>query len=489
MLFNIIMFVGMYPVVFIMYFVLKLNVKNRGGTVFGLCVPKDKDFAEEFYGQVNQRKKWYQYRMKQILLLLLVLPLITLKIPYVSLQFTFWMFWLVGGIVLMELPTVRVNRELKAFKKKKRAEMLLKQESEIAESGGSDKKSDYVRLVELSEAGQVRKTRLLPFLVPTLLSAAAVIYSFVQSGEHGRRQMVFVVLLFALCTPMFYMMASWMDRQRTAVVSYESEVNVNYARAKKQIWNRTWLMCAWVNTVFTIFSAFALGNDSISSMWLIWGMILYMLLTLLGALYAVRKVNRLERRYEKKIDPLLNDEDDDCWILGMFYYNKADRRTFVETRIGCGMNTNMATPLGKMTTALGAIAILSLPVVCIWMMFLEFTPLKLNVQENYLVAEQLKTDYRIALSDIREPELVDSLPEMSKNVGTGMDNLYKGNWHITYNGDCEVFLNPKNHLFIKFTVDGELYYMSAADDKETRAVYEELTARLGTLAKKQPPLE
>ena len=31
--------------------------------------------------------------------------------------------------------------------------------------------------------------------------------------------------------------------------------------------------------------------------------------------------------------------------------------------------------------------------------------------------------------------------------------------------------------------------MSAADDKETRAVYEELTARLGTLAKKQPPLE
>ena len=32
MLFNIIMFIGMYPVVFIMYFVLKLNVKNRGGT-------------------------------------------------------------------------------------------------------------------------------------------------------------------------------------------------------------------------------------------------------------------------------------------------------------------------------------------------------------------------------------------------------------------------------------------------------------------------
>ena len=106
-----------------------------------------------------------------------------------------------------------------------------------------------------------------------------------------------------------------------------------------------------------------------------------------------------------------------------------------------------------------------------------------------VIPQPILVSTKVLLSDIREPELVDSLPEMSKNVGTGMDNLYKGNWHITYNGDCEVFLNPKNHLFIKFTVDGELYYMSAADDKETRAVYEELTARLGTLAKKQPPLE
>ena len=51
MLFNIIMFVGMYPVVFIMYFVLKLNVENRGGTVFGLCVPKDKDSLRNFTGR------------------------------------------------------------------------------------------------------------------------------------------------------------------------------------------------------------------------------------------------------------------------------------------------------------------------------------------------------------------------------------------------------------------------------------------------------
>ncbi|MDE7211200.1 MAG: hypothetical protein K2O03_07120, partial [Lachnospiraceae bacterium] len=53
-------------------------------------------------------------------------------------------------------------------------------------------------------------------------------------------------------------------------------------------------------------------------------------------------------------------------------------------------------------------------------------------------------------------------------------NLYKGNWHILYAGDCEVFLNPENGLFIKFMADGELYYMSAEDDGKTQEVYEKL---------------
>ena len=110
---------------------------------------------------------------------------------------------------------------------------------------------------------------------------------------------------------------------------------------------------------------------------------------------------------------------------------------------------------------------------------IEFTPIKLEIHENYLVAEQLKTDYRIDVGEIEELELVDELPELSKNRGTGMDNLYKGNWHIIYAGDCEVFLNPQNQVFLKFMADGELYYMSAADDNGTREIYAKLNAKPG----------
>lgn len=482
MLLNIILFVSMYPVVLIIYFVLKYSGKNRNGTVFGLCVPKDKELAEEFHQQVQEKQIWYQRRMRTTLILLLLAPLVSFAIPHVSIQFTIWMLWLIVGLVLLELPCVLVNRELKVWKKAAMAKRCLAEQSaenEAEPGAAATEKTGSVKLFELSEAGQVRKAKPLPFFLPTLISAVAVVAYYLLCEDSRGRQMTWVVFLLAIVTPMFYVAAGWMDRQRTAVVSYDSEVNLNYARAKKQIWNRLWLLCAWVNTVFTAFAALVMRNDRITALWLLWGTIVYIVVTMFLVLAAVRKVNRLEQRYEKKIDPLLREEDDDCWLWGMIYYNKADRRTLVETRIGYGTATNMATPLGKGLMAFAALAILSLPVVCVWMILLEFTPIRLEVRQDYLVAEQLKTDYRIAVEDIEELELVEALPELSKNAGTGMDNLYKGNWHIVYAGDCEVFLNPENGLFIKFMADGELYYMSAADDKKTWEVYEELKGREG----------
>lgn len=495
MLLNIILFIGMYPIVFILYFVLKWSSTNRNGTVFGLCVPKDKALAEEFYKQVDEKELWYRRRMRNIFIILLIVPLSTFAIPYVSIQFTIWTLWMLGGIALLELPCMKVHQELKIWKKNARARMLLEgqfsEEKEGMEIEQSEEKikiqsakteiqgADRVRLIELSEAGQVRKTKLLPFLVPTLVSAASVLaYALFRVDSRGQ-QMLWVVILFALCTPMFYVAAGWLDRQRTAVVSYNSEININFARAKKQIWNRFWLFCAWINTAFTAFSAFALRNEEISVIWLLWGTIFYLAITMILLLFTVRQLNRIERSYKKKIDPMLNEEDDDCWILGMFYYNKEDKHTFVEARIGYGATTNMATSLGKGLMVFSGIAILSIPVLCIWMIMIEFTPIKLDIRENYLIAEQLKTDYQIDIREIEELELVDELPKLSKNRGTGMDNLYKGNWHIVYAGDCEVFLNPQNQIFLKFKADGELYYMSASDDHRTQEIYTKLSEKMG----------
>lgn len=459
---NIILFISMYPVVFIVYFVMKYSGKNRNGTMFGLCIPKDEQLAEEFYRQVENKQVWYQRRMRNTLIIFLVLPLISLAVPYFSIQFTIWMFWLLLAIIFFELPCIRVNRELKEWKKSVQIQEKAKQ--------------DNINFVEISKVGQVRKVKLFQFLLPTLLSMAAVAASYFFHNDIYGKRMTWVIAVIAFCTPMFYAAAKWMDRQRTAVVSYDSEVNVNYARAKKQIWNQLWLLCAWINTVFTWGVGMALKKDRFLT-GLLWGTIVYIIVITACLLLAVRKANRLELHYEKKIDPMLREEDDDCWIGGILYYNKSDKHIMVETRVGYGTTINAATSGGKVFLAIGAAAILFIPISCLWIILVEFTPIKLNIQEDYLIARQLKNDYKIAVEEISDLELVDELPELSKNAGTGMDNLYKGNWHILYAGDCEVFLNPQNEVFLKFTSEGVLYYMSASDDMQTRTLYEALQER------------
>ena len=54
----------------------------------------------------------------------------------------------------------------------------------------------------------------------------------------------------------------------------------------------------------------------------------------------------VEKRYERDTDLELQD-DDDNWILGMFYYNPNDTRLNVEKRFGYGGTVNIAHPAGK----------------------------------------------------------------------------------------------------------------------------------------------
>lgn len=58
MLLNVIMWIGLYPAIFIIYFVLKLSAKDRSGIVFGVRLPKAADGAEEFAALLEERKKY-----------------------------------------------------------------------------------------------------------------------------------------------------------------------------------------------------------------------------------------------------------------------------------------------------------------------------------------------------------------------------------------------------------------------------------------------
>lgn len=99
----------------------------------------------------------------------------------------------------------------------------------------------------------------------------------------------------------------------------------------------------------------------------------------------------------------------------------------VEQRVGIGTTVNMATSLGKGLTIFSAIMMLSFPLLCIWLIQEEFTPIDLVIQNHTLCAQHLKTDYQIPLSEIKDPTLLTAsdLPDWTRTYGTSMDTLEK----------------------------------------------------------------
>jgi len=75
---------------------------------------------------------------------------------------------------------------------------------------------------------------------------------------------------------------------------------------------------------------------------------------------------QVERRYERDTELELQD-DDDNWILGMFYYNKNDTRLNVEKRLGYGATVNFAHPAGKVIGIVSAVIMIGSIILMIYL--------------------------------------------------------------------------------------------------------------------------
>ena len=447
----------MYPVLLILYAVMRYYGKPRAGLLFGARLQLGLEREPELEAIVRRFKR----EVTLWLLVLAVLPLATLPMPYVSISITFWMLWCFGAIFVLDVPFARANRAVWAWK---------------AEHGYGGERARRV-LVETRELGRVRGFRWSACVAPTLISLGAAV--FVTLREWGRPDMLGVAIIaftFALVTPLLGACGLWMNRQRQKVISTDSQVNLNYNRARRTLWSRYWLVCLWLNTAVTAAFCLPAAADLSLGMWaLLWGCAGYVVLLLAATGELMRRLARLDRAYRDQMDLAGMEEDDDCWLWGMIYYNPRDRKTVVEKRVGVGTAFNMAAPAGKALTIFLLVVLLGVLLVCVWSIRLEFTPIRLTIQGDILSAEQLQEDYAIPLADIEELTLVEELPDMARVNGTAMGNLSKGRYRLQETGEsCRLFLDPRNTVFLSFYADGVLYYMSGTTDEDTLALYASL---------------
>lgn len=449
---GIIFFVGLYPVVFIMYFVLKGAGDTNGGYCF--AVRMEKEWLED--EKVKEIRADYKRKLKRLIQILAVIPLVTLVTPSFSILFTIWMFWLVAVCILPSFPLIWANGQLKQWKRENN--LVMEKSHEV--------------YAEMKNAGSVRRVKLFPFLLPILVSVGVSVWSGFYFCQKEFSAFAGMMVSFALITLGCYGIAVWMDHQKTQVISSDSDVNLNYTRARKNLWKNLWLVLAWLNTAHTVLAAVFLVGDWFAVEWLLWESLGYGALTLALLLWFAKRGNEIEAHYEPMREDGLADDDDDAWLGGIIYYNKKDKRTMVAKRIGIGTTTNLATPVGKVLDGIAAAAFLILiPVCCIWVMLEEFTPMQLAVEEDVLVAEQLDVDYEIPLDAIESIVLMNEEPRWKKVNGSATENLYKGTFRMPDGQRCQLFLNPQNELFMQIQTAEETYYMSAPDDVGTQMLY------------------
>lgn len=455
MVLQIIFFIVMYPVLFILYFVMRSAGDAKNGYSFGSSMREDWQKEKEMERIIDGYKK----ELKLCSGILAVLPLVSFAVPYSSIQFTIWMLWLLAVIGISQIPYIKANKKVLALKRQK----------------GWQQKGEGNTYIELKNAGQIRRVHLYSFLVPSAISGVTAALGVKKSMVMGIGAYAAIILTFALITPLYYGIGVWMDAQKTEVVSNNSEINLNYARAKKNVWKNLWLWLSWMNTAYTVFTVAVLAKEGAAVNGILQGSIAYALLTFLFLLWSWRKIRHIEERYVEKKDFTMEDGAEDCWICGMFYFNPKDKRVMVNKRAGIGTTMNLATPVGMVASLFSSAVILLIPICCIWLILEEFTPIHLVVENRVLTAEHLSCEYEIPIESIEAVEVLGELPGWSKVSGTGMDNLEKGTFYIRNAGKCEVFLNPQNAVFLHFDADEIEYYMSGLNDEETMKVYEMLT--------------
>lgn len=372
------------------------------------------------------------------------------------------MLWLLGGIFGMMAPYWKTFYKL----------CDLKHEKGWRIQEGADTPDLFI---ELKKIGVVRKVKFYQFLPQFIISIMCVYTSVMYGDNINAAPFLFVIVIFALTTLLFYGAAALMDKMESEIISEDNDINLNYNRSRKNLWKNFWVISSIINTLYTVMLTVTMVTNLYFNNTLLWGSVVFTLLIILLIVILCKRQEKLNIFYHKGQSKSVMLDDESLWIGGMIYNNPNDKHVLVNKRIGIGSSINLATFWGKFTTVLCIILLcVMLPIICIWVIFIEFTPMKLTLDGNELVAEQLSVDYRISIDKIESLELINELPRHSKVSGTGMDNLEKGTFYIKNVGKCQFFLNPQNDYYMHFTVNGTEYYMSASDDQNTLEIYQEI---------------
>ena len=430
---NLILWLSMIWLPWLMYFMLKNEMKPKKNIVVGITLP----FAGQQDPQVQQLLQRFQWELKRVTWLLTLCAAVGLFLPGLGLSMTVWMLWILAVCLVPNVPYVRCNRALR----------LLKEQRGWKRQGGLRPAADLAALAE-----ELKWLSPLYFLPPLLISLVPVLFD---------RELWFLWFIMSASVVLFYVCYRWCYRNKAEMVDGNTERTLALTRIRRYNWGKAWLIMAWATGLLNPLIWLTLDH-----IW--WNMAVFLTYTVLivwTALGIEFRVRALQEKLSESSGQDFYVDEDDHWIWGLFYYNPHDVRLMINARVGMNSTINLARPAGKVLMAILVLILAAMPLTGVWLMGMEREPVELTVTETQLRAAHFHKEYILELEDVEKAELVEQLPAMTRVAGTAMPSAYTGKWNAQEWGRFNCCVDPREGPWLLVeTADGTRYLFGGGEN-------------------------
>lgn len=452
---NLFLAICFVPILPVMYFTMLNERKPKNNLILSTTLPKEA--WEDPHVLAITKKFTRELTITCAILLLLYIPAFFME--YISIIMTYVMLWLDAIIIVPNIPFIKAVTAMRKLKKENwyHPELVKVQVADTSLASVFEEKQNSYTFVH--------------FLLPLLVSLIPLMFPLVVPVEGSLTALLIVVLCNSSTILMCYYCYRTLRKKEDRVNS-DVTLTAVLTRIRRYYWGKCWMYISWLSTAIS-FCALLLFVSEWAFIIALGVLVTGILVLAVGMELKIRKEQ--QRLNQEQPSEILMDEDDN-WPYGIICYNKNDKNLFVNSRIGFGVTTNFAHPLGKALDIFAVIMLLLLPFIGLFTVKEEFTKPQVILTETALEAHHTDVEYSIPLDDIYAVSYLTSMPETSKTWGSNFPHLYKGKFTIQDISKTGLLcLDPYDNAFLLIqTKDSNYYLFSTEDAACLKTIYDKL---------------
>lgn len=390
-----------------------------------------------------------------------LIPLVLLH-DWSAYQVIYFFVWFSVFFMLMVVPFRHAFRDTLALKREK--EWFVGTKRVIR----SDLRVAYLK--------NQRSASIWLFAIPIAMSIGLILW------DAGDPNLLGIAVSGFAVTVLFLLISSVMRRTKARVYSANSEINVSLNQARRRYTSYLWLFMAIIENIhFLLIGLFITSeNEPVAGLWITLTL-LFIAIPVGLVVYVYRKITSVEQETLAQDGKTIYTDDDEFWSNGFTYHNPQDRSILVPKRVGVGETINTGTWVGKMI-AWGSVGLVAVVIIGVSFMLIrsEMTSPVLTVTpEHRIQIDYPMYSFGFNMADIKQMELVDSVPSGIKTNGEATEKQARGHFRLKELGNARLYIFKNNPPYIRIKLNDVYIFYNEKDPQQTKQLFEQLQKQVG----------